>query len=431
VDGRAIERYTHGPREAWGYPESAANEWTYPHSQETGKDGQNHNSFYLVSPKKPGKNAPLCVVLHSANRTAYDYLGYGFLNRKIENGDDPATVDTRTLDNCYALFLSSTNAEWYGWSAARRESAKYKNTPTPAEKRIFETIEWVIRKYAIDRNRVYLTGVSMGGCGTLAIGVPHGEVFAAVAAFVPAGTEYMAYRRGLPPALAEGASSAGKDSWIKQISGVGLPDPPVLVDLSSQIDNWSKTQPALLQAAETGHLPLILGWGPFGHTTFTSRIAKYPAPTVALAFPWMEIRKNAAYPVFTHATSDQKAPWRSAPDAAKEFDESGQMNAYFRWKSREDRTSRLAMQLWLAHPTVANPLPDMPDTATADVTLRRLQNFKVEAGKTYAWKLVREGRPLASGEVTPDAANLLTIPKLTLTTTVAELSVSARKAARF
>jgi hypothetical protein len=145
----------------------------------------------------------------------------------------------------------------------------------------------------------------------------------------------------------------------------------------------------------------------------------------------MEIRKNAAYPVFTHATSDQKAPWRSAPDAAKEFDESGQMNAYFRWKSREDRTSRLAMQLWLAHPTVANPPPDMPDASTADVTLRRLQNFKVEAGKMYEWKLVRDGKPVAFGEVTPDVANLLTIPKLTLTTTTAELSVRAKNTVRF
>jgi len=66
----------------------------YPAAQETGAAQQNHNSFYVVTPKEPRAGAPLCVVLHSANRTAYDYLGFGVLNRKIENGDDPATVMT-------------------------------------------------------------------------------------------------------------------------------------------------------------------------------------------------------------------------------------------------------------------------------------------------------------------------------------------------
>jgi dienelactone hydrolase len=421
LDGRTIERYTHGPRDVWGYSGTAPEEWAYAPAQESGKTGQNHNSFYLLAPKKPRKNAPLCVVLHSANRTAYDYLGYQALGRKIDGGDDPATVVTRALDDCYALFVSSTNAEWYGWSAVRREGAKYTGAPTPAERRIFDTIEWVVRRYKIDRGRIYLSGVSMGGCGSLALGLPHGDVFAAVAAFVPAGTEYLASRMGFPPALSAGASAAERESWIKQISGYGRLDPPVLVDMSAQNDNWSKTQPALLQAAAEGRMPLILGWGPFGHPTFGSRMAKYPHCDVALAFPWMEIRKDAAYPVFTNATSDQRAPWRNA---STEFDESGQMNAWFRWKSERDQPSKIVMRLWIAHPAVKNPPPAMPEASTADVTLRRLQRFKVQPGRTYGWKLVRNGKPVASGKVTPDAANLLTIPKVTLTTTAAELSVS-------
>jgi len=56
--------------------------------------------------------------------------------------------------------------------------------------------------------------------------------------------------------------------------------------------DWSKTQPALLLAARVGHLPLILGWGPFGHTAFGKYIVKYPPCDVALAFPWLEIRNR-------------------------------------------------------------------------------------------------------------------------------------------
>jgi pimeloyl-ACP methyl ester carboxylesterase len=364
----------------------------------------------------------MCVVLHSANRTAYDYLGFGHLDRKIDNGDDPSTVATRSPDDFYALYLSSTNAEWYGWKAAHTNPS-YATAPTPAEKRLLETIEWVVTRYGIDRNRIYLCGVSMGGCGTLALGLPHGDIFAAIRVQVPAGTEYAAARMGgFPAAPAADATPAERATWTKTISSVSLPDPPVLVDFSAQNDNWSKTQPPLVHAAEAGHLPLVLSWGPFHHCTFTSLVAKFPICDVALAFPWFDIRKDEAYPVFTHASSDQRSPWSGDP---ANFDESGQINAWFRWKSESDTPARFAMQLWLAHPEVSNPPATMPDASTTDITLRRLQRFKPQPGASYTWQITRGGQSIASGKVTPDAANLLTIPRVTLTTESAELLVTA------
>src|SRR6266446_9315404 len=172
-DGRSIERFTHGPRATWGYAEDA--EWSTPPDQETGVAQQSHNCFYVVAPKHPRENAPLCVVLHSANRTAFDYLGFACLGRQIENREDPAKVMTNSPDAFYSLYLSSTNAEWWGWSQARLNDAKHLNTATPAERRVLDTIEWVVAKHKIDRHRIYLCGVSMGGCGTLGLGMPHGD----------------------------------------------------------------------------------------------------------------------------------------------------------------------------------------------------------------------------------------------------------------
>lgn len=420
VDGRRIERFTHGARPDWGYPESMAGEWGYPAPEESGKTQQIHNSFYVVTPQKPYKNAPLCVVLHSANRTGFDYMAAQFLNRKVDGNGDPAQVMTRIPDNCYGLYLNSTNGEWWGWGMAHQDLKKYANAPTPVEKRVFDTLEWVVTRYKIDRNRIYLTGVSMGGCGTLGLGIPHGDVFAAILADVPAGTNYVAFRRGFPDPLGPLASAEEREIWTQKVSGLGLPDPPVIVDFSAQNDNWSKSQYVLLDAARAGHLPLVLGWGPFGHTTFSTAIVKFPQPDVALAFPWHDIRKDAAYPVFTNASSDQRCPWIGTPAT---FDESGQINAYFRWKDEQDEPSKFTMQLWLAHPTVNNPPAMMPDTSTVDVTLRRLQRFQVQPMKTYTWQLVRDGKPVASGKITPDTAHLLTIPQIILTTTPAELAV--------
>ena len=412
-DGLAIERYTHGPRDVWGYPVGKTNEWACPPAKESGVPGQNHSSFYLVAPKNPRPGAPLCVVLHSANRTAYDYVAFQHLSR--------TTVATTVPDDFYALYLSSLNGEWWG----AKERRAHPQVLAPAEKRVLDTIEWVVTQHDIDRNRIYLCGVSMGGCGTLAIGMAHGDVFAAARATVPAGTEYAAAcMGGFPAAPAAGASPAEHDAWTKRISSMNLPDPPIVVDFSAQNDNWSKTQPALLEAAQAGRLPLVLGWGPFNHPTFTSPIAKYPPCAVALAFPWLEVRKNEAYPVFTHASSDQHSPWLGGP---AQFDEAGQMNAYFRWKNQSDTPAGCTLQLWLAQPAISNAPPAMPSASTADVTLRRLQHFKALPGATYAWQLMRSGAQVGSGKITPDAANLLTIPQLTVTTTPAELSVTAEK----
>ena len=101
----------------------------------------------------------------------------------------------------------------------------------------------------------------MGGCGTLAIGMPHGGVFAAIRATVPAGTQYVASRMGgFPQALPADASRRGTRHLDKStFTGFGLPDPPVIVDFSAQNDNWSKTQPALPRGG-TGGTPSVGPW---------------------------------------------------------------------------------------------------------------------------------------------------------------------------
>src|SRR5258705_1611756 len=88
-----------------------------------------------------------------------------------------------------------------------------------------DTVRWRIAQYAIDPNRVYLSGNSMGGSGTLGIGMRHGDVFAAIKANVPAGIEHVANRLYFPPQSVP--------------DGVDLPEPPVCIDYSAQNDGWS------------------------------------------------------------------------------------------------------------------------------------------------------------------------------------------------
>ncbi len=46
---------------------------------------------------------------------------------------------------------------------------------------LLKLLETVTKKYAVDTNRIYLTGLSMGGYGTWSLGVSHPEKFAAIA----------------------------------------------------------------------------------------------------------------------------------------------------------------------------------------------------------------------------------------------------------
>ena len=50
-----------------------------------------------------------------------------------------------------------------------------------AQKDVLDVLEAVERDYSVDRNRVYLTGHSMGGFGTWSIAIDHPDLFAAIA----------------------------------------------------------------------------------------------------------------------------------------------------------------------------------------------------------------------------------------------------------
>ena len=60
--------------------------------------------------------------------------------------------------------------------------------PVETEKFVLDLIEALVRTEKLDRNRVLLTGHSMGGYGTWTIGAVHADLFAGLAAFAGAPT---------------------------------------------------------------------------------------------------------------------------------------------------------------------------------------------------------------------------------------------------
>lgn len=390
VEGRGVEKFS----------QTSPADWNYDKPQE--------NSFYVVHPVDPKKNAPLYVVLHSAGQDLHIAFASAFAKTRNQHYD----VDLfHPPGDFYALYLDCRATMptdwWWGWDGIKANASSYAKSYYPTERRVMETVLWAIQKYDIDPDRVYLAGLSMGGSGSLGLGMTRGDIFAAIQVWVPAGTEHFMFRNKNP--ISERATALPESEALSV-------DPPYLVALSAPNDDWSKNQGKLLRTAREQRLPLVYGWGPFGHSDNYEQIsAQTPA---AVYFPWLSISRNQAYPVFLNASTDQKDPWTQPPG-----DVQGQINAYFRWKTLEDAADSIQMELRLAAPGEFPVDVSVPDSSTVDLTLRRLQKFQPRPGGTLTWTLGQDGKTLQNGEVTVDPSGNWIIPQVAITKTPSQLQI--------
>lgn len=357
--------------------------WGYPAPQV--------DRFWMATPGRPTAAAPICVVLHSAGGTGREPFQTicGPHHERGTFGDD----------RFYVLCLDcATNRKqdwWWGFEEIERQPDRYRTELTPTERRVLATVEWAARTFPIDRDRIYLTGISMGGSGALGIGLNHGDVFAAVSVVVPAGVGHMQTR--MRPPLEH--------------------DPPPLVNASSHLDHHARGQEELLDFFAAHHFAVAFAWEPVGHEAV--RIAAWHPAVYDM--PWLTIRRNEAYPAFTSTSTDDRYP---GLDERTSADQQGQINGCFRWRNVEDNALRLAMELRLVRPDEVRHPRALPAAATVDVTFRRVQRFAVVPGQTYGWRLAAGDRELQTGRVTADADGLLTVPRVRLTNAAAILTVS-------
>ena len=412
VGRRAVEWFEHDADPAWG--------------------GAALKSQLAVAKPVAGdaKGAGLLVVLHSRGGGRPD----GGIVAQVKTIDDKESVYTAP-DGFYVLALDCMHGMnsveqrnpdfWWGGSdrfrgPVKEDVPRYLQGPTPAEKRLLDSVEWTIRRYGIDRNRVYLAGNSMGGQGALALGLPHGEVFAAIHANVPATVWLPAARLGflapdgslLPPPAAPSP----------------LADPPVLLDWSGSNDHWSRNHELLWEGMRARKMALVGLWGDYGHEGSIAK-ARVKNDLVG-SFDVFSVTRDKPYPVFTNASCDDKAPWpfsvykpefntwggyagdvkRAEMKVAEGAKSAGQINAFFRWKALADEARGVAMELWIESPEALGTKQfAVPQTATADVTLRRVRVARPAPGRRYAWVFGAQKGVVAVG---PDG--LLTIPGLRL-----------------
>jgi predicted esterase len=368
INGRVMETFQHGVKPEWGYA------------------APQQDTFIVLHPMTDRQNAPLYVVLHSAGHDVFSCVN---CTKTVGNHDI-----YRSPDDHYALYLDCRKNKgdwWWGGMNLKDQGLIAKNSgsePTPVERRVMDTVKWVIKKYGIDPNRVYLSGNSMGGSGTLGIGMRNGDVFAAIKANVPAGIEHVSNRMYfMPPGIPE---------------NVKLPDPPVCIDYSAQNDGWSAGHERFVKAMNDRKYALYFYWGPFGHANNSAQIMK--VNDLIDSFDWLALKKNEPYVAFTNASNNSKLPW---PDDLKDA------------TPGQDSAEKVSLSLLLVSAADLNTKFEIPPEASADATLRRLQNFQLKPGDPFKWTF-----GAAKGEGKADAQGLITIAGLKITGEPATLGIT-------
>jgi len=367
VNGRRVERFDETYGAEFGYERPVREYFLVQHP--------------AAEHDKPGR--PLLVVLHSAGHNASTAL---LCTREKGNHDI-----YRAPDDFFALYpdcrMAQSRGDW--WWGARREGFDL----APCERRVMDTVARTIAKYGIDSNRVYVCGNSMGGSGTLAYALRHGDVFAAGKANVPAGVTHALQRTGLLGA--------------KVPAGVTLPDPAFLVDYSAPNDKWSDGHEELVKNARRRKFGWQFLWGGFGHE---NNDAKMLAKNDLIhGIEWLAIRKDAPYPCFFDATGDTPIPWFPKSDAkTRDAKTSGQINGFLRWadaRNLPDGGAEMAVFL-MAEPSATFAEPERVRTGVA---VRRLAR-RPHPGDRYTWTYGAQ-----KGAATVGEDGLLSIPSIVVT----------------
>lgn len=388
--------------------------------------------FSVVKPvagDRPG--APLLVVLHWRGA---GWPGKGVdlqTSRSDEKGanfsapDDFYILNLDDIRNYHVLWNRTHDQYWWGATSSYAgptvaDVPRLMKGETVCERRVLDTVEWTLRRYGIDRNRVYLCGNSMGGQAAYAIGLAHGEVFAAINANVPATAWFAAARLGFVRGDGRDVEHWSTDRWA---------EPPVCVEWSGTNDMWSRDREVVIRNLIKRKWSHLVLWGDYGHCGSVSEARAHN--DLVERFDWLAVRRDAAYPVFTEATCDDRLPWPfkvwkpnygwfsgwkgdvtsailQIADGARP---NGQINAFFRWRNVQDGADGVALELRIASAEeIGTRQFAPPASAVADVTVRRIQTPELSHAARLAWTF-GDRHDVAIR----DEKGAITIPKLNLT----------------
>ncbi len=168
-----------------------------------------------------GKQWPLMLFLHGAGESGDNLT-------KVKAHGPPKIVESK---KDFPFILVSPQSPGRGWNADTLSAL----------------LDEVKKSYRVDADRVYLTGLSMGGFGSWALAAAHPEVFAAIAPICGGGNPRDASRiKDLPIWVFHGAKDptvalALSEQMVKALKEAGAGEVKFTVYPDAGHDSWTET----------------------------------------------------------------------------------------------------------------------------------------------------------------------------------------------
>jgi len=297
---------------------------------------------------------------------------------------------------------------WFGYLCVPQWANDKKPRAYPfTEKRMLWIMDWVMKTYDVDTNRVYAGGGSMGAWGSTTFALRHPEIFAAVYPSRPRTRQI-----GLPVMDRDRKSvlmDDGKTDYYKRMDMVNFvterhDDLPFYAWCCGRHDGFAtfKEQIDMVKAMTANHHGFAFAWNDGDHAGGVQALYN-----VTNYYGEQLFALNQSYPAFGNSSINDDigsgemeevvdGKWhRVVQDGQRE----GGINLGFAWKILADEELKWAV-------TLSNDLAKVE--MTVDVTPRRCQKFKTKAGDKFKWANTAGG----NGEVTADAWGLVTVEKV-------------------
>ena len=181
-------------------------------------DTEQPYACYIPKDYSEKKTYPLVVMLHGAgsnHRLALRRV-FGKSNQEGENDVEASLT-----------FPKWKNVNYIVVSVFARGTTGYQGI---AEKDVWDMVADAKKRFKIDENRMYLTGLSMGGGGTLWIGLTRPDVWAAIAPVCPAppaeASKYLENGFNIPIHIFQGGDDPtvkpeNTRKWVEDLKNVG------------------------------------------------------------------------------------------------------------------------------------------------------------------------------------------------------------------
>lgn len=432
-----------------------------------------HGDPWMMSPSMPDEPFEFAVVVPPG----YDGSTPLPLRLRLHGADgQPTPVPTEDVidlwphDHVPDTVCDHCDTFWFGYSDAFPAG-----DPTDGvvqrftEVRVLFTLDFVLDNFAVDPERVFVEGRSMGGKGALTLGLRYSPRFAGITASAAAmdrrlredplffksewlwgtvadevptvdGTPVWEYQAVGPwlethPPRADCWISLhhGKDDQIVEFAMVAGPSP--------------ETGRALFESLEQSHAGHLAAWDGAAHFPYE------PDPNLGTSWwgvwdPILDdttgLRRDLSFPAFTGYSYQ---PGFSDPgsgngsfgvdgdqdDNTYDGDRYGIRNRHLRWESGtiEDEVDHWSADLWIHDvddavdpPTVNHPEPGDDyvgsGSETVSVTPRRTQQFWLFPGEEVSWE-TSDGQ---AGQAMADDWGLVTVEQIEVGTTPTRLTVT-------